>query len=138
VALMTFFVHGLPKLEGGIAFLRNGTPWKVAEAIAAMHVPAPVVMAFVAIGIQFVCSLPLAVGLLTRLNAALIAGTLSVAILQNFLSHRDPQLATLYVLIMVSLIFMGGGRYSLDAWMLSRMEHRTSGGTGSKQQLKYS
>ena len=50
-----------------------------------------------------------------RVNAALLAGTLCVAILQNVLARRDPQLAILYVLIMVALVFFGGGRFSLDA-----------------------
>jgi len=48
-------------------------------------------------------------------NAALLAGALCVAIVQNVLARRDPQLAILYVLILVALILLGGGRFSLDA-----------------------
>jgi len=36
---MIFYVHGLHKLEGWIAYLRYGTPWKLAEEVAEMHVP---------------------------------------------------------------------------------------------------
>jgi hypothetical protein len=32
--LMLFCIHGWPKLEGGIAYLQHGTPWKLVEAIA--------------------------------------------------------------------------------------------------------
>lgn len=45
----------------------------------------------------------------------LLAGALSGAILQNLLAGRDPQLAILYTLVVVSLAIAGGGRYSLDA-----------------------
>ena len=80
-----------------------------------MHFPAPVASAFAATFLQFLCSPLLALGLFTRLNAALLTGTLSVAILQNLLAGRDPQLAILYVLVLLSLVFLGGGRFSLDA-----------------------
>ena len=52
------------------------------------------------------------------MNAALLTGALWVAILQNVLARRDPQLPILYMLIMVALIFLGGGRFSLDARLL--------------------
>ena len=69
---------------------------------------------------QFVCAPLIVMGLLTRLSAVLLTGTLSVAILQNLLAGRDPQLAILYVLVMMSLVFLGGGKYSLDAWLITR------------------
>ena len=52
------------------------------------------------------------------MNAALLAGALCVAIVQNVLARRDAQLAILYILIMVALILLGGGRCSLDAKLL--------------------
>src|SRR5580704_9973941 len=117
---MIFYIHGLHKLEGWIAYLQHGTPWTLAEEVAGMHFPAPLASAVVATLVQFVCSLFVIVGLFTRLNAALLAGALSGAILQNVLSGRDPQLAILYTLVVVTLTLMGGGRYSLDARMLGR------------------
>jgi len=115
VGLMIFYIHGWHKLEGGIAYLQNGTPWRLVEEVAGMHFPSPVASAFAATIVQFVCAPLLALGLLTQLNAAMLTGTLSVAILQNILAGRDPQLAILYVLVMGSMIFLGGGRFSLDA-----------------------
>src|SRR5258706_2621985 len=32
--LMIFYIHGWHKLEGWIAYLQNGTPWKLAEEVA--------------------------------------------------------------------------------------------------------
>jgi putative oxidoreductase len=119
--LMIFYIHGWHKLKDGIAHLLNGTPWKLAEEVAEMHFPAPVASAFAATSVQFICSLFLVAGLLTRVNAALLAGALCVAILQNVLARRDPQLAILYVLIMVALVFLGGGRFSVDALVLLRI-----------------
>src|SRR5262245_45881542 len=92
VGLMIFYIHGWHKLEGGIAYLQHGTPWKLAEEVAQMHFPAPVASAFMATIVQFVSAPLLALGLFTRINAALLTATLSVAILQNLLAGRDPQL----------------------------------------------
>src|SRR5882757_7978249 len=114
IGAMIFYIHGWHKLEGGLAYFQHGTPWTLAKEVAEMHFPAPVASAFAATALQFLCSPLLALGLFTRLNAALLTGTLSVAILQNLLAGRDPQLAILYVLVLLSLVFLGGGRFSLD------------------------
>jgi len=127
--LMIFYIHGWHKLEGGLAYLQHGTPWKLAEEVAEMHFPAPVASAFAATMLQFVCAPLLAIGLFTRVNAALLTATLSVAILQNVLAGRDPQLAVLYVLVMAGLIFLGGGRLSLDAKLDSRWRRTTASKT---------
>lgn len=115
VGLMIFYVHGLHKLEGGIAYARHGTPWPLVEDVVKMHAPAPLASAWAATIIQFGCSLFIVAGLFTRINALLLTGALCGAILQNLLAARDPQLAILYTLVIGSLAFMGGGQFSLDA-----------------------
>lgn len=115
VGALIFYVHGWHKLEGGIAFLRNGTPWKLIDEVAAMHFPAPVASAFAATAAQFVFAPLLAVGLATRLSSAILTAVLGVAVLQNLLAGRDPQLALLYTLTVAAFALLGGGRYSLDA-----------------------
>jgi len=72
--------------------------------------------------VQFICSLFVTAGLFTRINALLLSGVLGVAILQNLLASRDPQLAILYVLTVITMVFLGGGRFSCDAGLFSR-EH---------------
>jgi uncharacterized membrane protein YphA (DoxX/SURF4 family) len=67
-------------------------------------------------------SLFVVVGWFTRINAALLVCALSGAILQNLLAGRDPQLAILYTLVVVTLVFMGSGKYSLDAKASSKTE----------------
>ncbi|HEY2168417.1 MAG TPA: DoxX family membrane protein [Candidatus Angelobacter sp.] len=70
--LMIFYVHGLHKLEGWIAYIRQGTPWELAKEVAGMHFPAPLESAVAATLVQFICSLFLLIGLFTRINAVLI------------------------------------------------------------------
>ena len=127
--LMVFYVHGWHKLEGWLAYLQHGTPWKLAQEVAEMHFPAPIPSAVAATVVQFVCSLFITAGLFTRINAVFLTGVLSVAILQNLLAGRDPQLAILYSLIMGSMIFLGGGRFSLDAKLVARGQQQASGST---------
>ena len=124
--LMIFYIHGWHKLEGWIAYLQNGTPWKLAEEVAGMHFPAPLALAVVATLVQFICSLFIMVGLFTRINALLLFGALSGAILQNLLAGRDPQLAIVYTLVAITLVFIGGGKFSLDAKMLSKSESQST------------
>jgi len=119
---MIFYIHGLHKLEGWIAYVQHGTPWTLAEEVAGMHMPAPLASAVLATLVQFICSLFVVVGLFTRVSAALLFAALSGAILQNLLAGRDPQLAILYTLVVVTLVFMGGGKYSLDAWLSRQHE----------------
>ena len=120
VGLMIFYIHGVHKLIGGIAYLRDGSPWPLAKEIAEMNFPAPVPSAFAATLAQFICSLFLVAGCFTRLNAAILTGTLGVAVLQNLLANRDPQLAILYVIVLITLLFAGGGPFSVDAKFSAR------------------
>src|SRR5881394_2591557 len=105
--LMIFYIHGWHKLEGWIAYLQNGTPWKLAEEVASMHFPAPVASGLAARLVQFLSSLFLIAGCLTRINSALLVTVLAVAIVQNLLASRDPQLAILYTLVVMALALMG-------------------------------
>lgn len=118
--LLIFAIHGWHKLEGGVAFLRTGTPWRLADEVAGMHFPAPLASAFVATAAQFVLGPLLAAGVFTRLSAAVLTTVLSGAVLQNLLAGRDPQLAALYTLVVAAFIFIGGGRFSVDARLIAR------------------
>ena len=118
--LLIFYIHGWHKLEGGLAFLRDGTPWRLAEEVAGMHFPAPLASAFAATAAQFILAPLLAAGVFTRASAVILTTVLSVAILQNIMADRDPQLAVLYTLVVAAFIFIGGGRFSVDARLARR------------------
>jgi putative oxidoreductase len=125
---MIFYIHGWHKLEGWISYLQHGTPWKLVEEVAGMHFPAPLASAVAATVVQFICSLFIVVGLFTRINAALLLCALSGAILQNVLADRDPQLAILYSLVVLTIVSLGGGKYSLDAWLTKRLAESVNSG----------
>lgn len=120
--LMIFYIHGLHKLEGWIAYVQHGTPWELLDEVAGMHFPAPYASAIAATLIQFICPLFIIPGLFTRINAVLLLGALSGAIMQNLLAGRSPQLALLYMLVVTTLIFLGGGKLSLDAILVSKRQ----------------
>jgi uncharacterized membrane protein YphA (DoxX/SURF4 family) len=86
---MIFYIHGWHKLEGWLAYVQHGTPWTLRTEVAEMHFPAPYASAIGATILQFICPLFIGVGLFTRINALLLTGVLSVAILQNLLANRD-------------------------------------------------
>jgi uncharacterized membrane protein YphA (DoxX/SURF4 family) len=70
--------------------------------------------------VQFILAPLLAAGVFTRVSAAILTTVLSVAVLQNILAGRDPQLAVLYTLAVAAFIFIGGGRFSVDARLAAR------------------
>jgi putative oxidoreductase len=123
VGALIFYVHGWHKLEGGLAYVRDGTPWKLAGEVAGMRFPWPAASAFAATAVQFVCAPLLAIGLFTRISATILTSVLSVAVAQNLLAARDPQLAVLYTVVVTAFIFIGGGRFSVDA-RLAAQTHR--------------
>jgi len=112
---LIFSVHGVHKLKGALAFLRNGQPWPLEREVAEIHVPFPFASALAATVVQFVGGILLILGLATRPAALILTATLGVAVYQNLATRRDPQLAVLYVLGVAMLAVWGGGRYSLDA-----------------------
>jgi len=82
---------------------------------------------FGAVGAEFVCALAVALGFLTRFTAIPVVFTMCVA---AFVVHgEDPLLmgqgaskepALLYAIPFLALVFTGGGRFSVDAWLKSR------------------
>ena len=84
--------------------------------------PAPLASAGVATLVQFNCPLFVVVAWFTRINSALLVCALSGVILQNLLAGRDPQVTILYTLVVVTIEFIGRGKYSLDARASSKAE----------------
>ncbi|HEX7651982.1 MAG TPA: DoxX family protein [Verrucomicrobiae bacterium] len=111
---MIFYRHGWHKLTGGIAWWRHGTPWPLLADVQSMHLPAAAWQAWAATIVQLICPVGLMLGWFTRVHAALLTGVLAGAVLQNWLTQRDAQLAELYLLLAAVLIGLGGGPWSLD------------------------
>jgi putative oxidoreductase len=122
--------HGWPKME---RFL-SGQAAPFVEGVAALGFPYPTIFAWAAALAELVGGLLLALGLLTRVASAFAAFTMFVA---AFIRHKllqqtlaffgispvsaevlegwgNPERAAVYLLIFLALVFLGGGKYSLD------------------------
>lgn len=100
--------HGLNKLPPSDRFLGR---------VAEMGFPAPEVFAWLAAFAEFGGGLLLALGLLTRPAAFLVAGNMAVVV---FLAHAgdpfgDREDGLLFGVIALFFALAGAGRYSLDA-----------------------
>lgn len=116
--LALLLYHGWHKVGEAVGYFRLGDDWLVLADVRGMGMPFPVALAVAATLTQFLGSLSLIAGLLTRLAAAMVLGTLAVAILQTLQTGKDSQLPILYCLLCSALMLLGGGRHSVDARLL--------------------
>jgi putative oxidoreductase len=111
-------VHGWHKVVDGLAYLTAGADWPLLHDTTALGFPAPAVFASLAALTQFAGGGLLAVGAFTRPTALAISGTMAVAVLFNLQqAGPDVQLAALYTLVATSFVLIGGGPWSVDAWL---------------------
>ena len=128
VAGAVFVPHGYSKVFG------QGGPATFAADLPSYHIPA--FLGYIASYAEFFGAILLIAGLLTRVDALLLAGTMFVAVFVVQLpdAMRDPDVhgiaAVLHALelplsllaITTAIIILGPGRFSLD-WVM-RIEHR--------------
>ena len=106
------FGHGLGKITGG--------PEQWAGLGGTMEIFglgfAPTFWGFMAAIAEFVCALLVAVGFLTRPAALLVVLNMSVAATAHITGVIDggPEMALLYGIAFLSLVFVGPGKYSVD------------------------
>lgn len=113
LGLAMAFGHGLGKIQD---------PSGVIGGAAKMGFPMPEFFGWAAAIAEFVCALLLAVGLATRPSALMLIATMAVA---AFIRHAPDDFATkekalLYLAAFVIYLFIGGGRWSLDALIVKR------------------
>lgn len=124
------FAHGWPKVFA----LVTGQAEPLIRAVAELGFPLPMLFAWAAGLSELAGGLLIAVGMWTRIAASFTAFTMTVA---AFLRHRmhlqvlgfvglvdvpreslqrwgSPEMAFLYLLVSVTLLFTGPGRYSLQ------------------------
>jgi putative oxidoreductase len=126
---LIFIPHGVSKVfgSGGVANFAQSLP----------SYGIPTALGYVAAYSELICGTLLILGLLTRLDALLLAGTMFVAAFVISLPDvmRDPDAAgknKLFAAIrgmelplsvlaaMIALLLLGGGRFSLDALIFRR------------------
>jgi putative oxidoreductase len=121
---LIFFPHGWSKVAG-----EGGAAAFAADIAANYHIPS--FLGYVAAYAELVGAALLIVGLLTRLDALLLAGTMFVATfivqlpdalyevppgsIKLFVALRGIELPLAMLAICVAVMLMGGGKFSLDA-----------------------
>ncbi len=107
-------VHGFGKVAAGID---NPSGWGFVGAVKAMNFPLPHVFAWAAALSELVGGAAVALGAYTRVAAVACSATMFVA---AFVKHGDDGFLTMepalvYLSVFLGLVFMGGGRLSIDA-----------------------
>ena len=131
---VVFIPHGYSKVfgAGGVA--------KFASSLPSYGIPT--VLGYVAAYSEFAGGILLILGLLTRIDALLLAGTMFVAAFvvqlpdalhdpdaagnRVFASIRAMELPLSILAAMVALMLLGGGRWSLDALIWKKREAATA------------
>ena len=116
VASMLATFHGWGKLTGAFAYIFGNQEWGFPQFVGSIGFPAPTFFALCATLAEFVGCVLLALGLLTRYAAALIAITMSVAVLYHLRTDLGFELAGLYLASSLFFVLAGPGNISLDQW----------------------
>ena len=105
--------HGIGKVSG----LLSGN-FHTPDPLGIGPFPSQVLAAFA----EFFCALLVVVGFRTRLSLLPVIATMVVAALVFHLHDpwNEKELPVLYAVVFVSLLFTGGGRYTLDRWLAGR------------------
>lgn len=105
--------HGLGKVPPQPGFV---------GMLGGIGLPAPEVFAYLSAAAEFAGGLLLAIGLLTRPAALLVAGNMAVVVLLGHAGDPfgDREKGVLFGAIALLLLLTGAGRYSLDALIRGR------------------
>lgn len=123
VGLMFIFVHGGPKVFGGVA------AWtKLGSMIGVLGITfAPAALGFIAGAFELLGGIMILLGLGTRLGGAMIFSTLLIAsptmyiVTKGFFGAAAAIEGSLYSLL---FIFFGAGKYSLDHMLFEKNLYR--------------
>lgn len=118
-ALMRF-ATGAILVPHGVQKIVNTPIAKFAPNIAAKGLPLPELLAYLTYFSELAAAACLAIGLFTRIAAAVIGIEMIVIVILfqwqfgYFWTNRGYEFALLWVLLCVAIFFKGGGRYSVD------------------------
>jgi len=115
------FATGAVLVPHGIQKIVESRAQGLATAIAGHNLPAPLVLAWLAIFAESIAAACVAIGLFTRLAALiiLIEMTVIIAVFQwefgYFWTNRGIEYALLWWVVLLAIFFRGGGELSVDA-----------------------
>ncbi len=114
------FATGAVLVPHGVQKILNVPIAKFAPNIAAKGLPFPEVLAYLTYFAESVAAACLAIGLFTRIAAAVVGIEMVVIIFLfqwqfgYFWTVRGYEYALLWLLLCIAIFFKGGGRYSVD------------------------
>jgi putative oxidoreductase len=114
------FATGAILLPHGVQKILNTPISKFAPNIAAKGLPFPELLAYLTYFAESVAAVCLAIGLFTRIAAAIIGIEMLVIVLLfqwqfgYFWTVRGYEFALLWLLLCIAIFFKGGGRHSVD------------------------
>jgi putative oxidoreductase len=112
-ALMVGF-HGWTRLNRAIGYVLFDQPWTFVDMVDRLGFPFPAMFAILSAVSESVGALLLAVGLVTRWAAAMLAINMAVALLNELFKGDPIELPGLYLLGTVTVVLLGPGQLSLD------------------------
>lgn len=125
IGVAFIFTHGYAKITGGPELWE-----KLGGSMANFGITfAPVFWGFMAAASEFVGGILILLGLFTRPAAAFMAFTMLAAFMQHA-SMLDPWARAIYPVelfsVFMCLLFIGGGKYSLDALFFKKKDKMTN------------
>lgn len=95
-------------MDGNVAWLTD------------IHFPLPYVMAYIGKGTELAGGILLAIGLFTRISATLLV--INMSVITFIMGHGkildEDQHPFLFLLLFAVFLFYGGGKYSLDKYLI--------------------
>ena len=119
------FATGAVLVPHGVQKILTTPVSKFAPNIAAKGLPFPELLAYLTYFAESVAAVCLAIGLFTRIAAAIVGIEMLVIILLfqwqfgYFWTARGYEYALLWLILCVAIFFKGGDRFSVD-WMIGR------------------
>lgn len=117
------FSAGAILVPHGVQKLFYGTAVNTAQGLATKGFPFPLPLAYFVGFVEFAVAIALAIGLFTRVSAAILWIEMLVIIIWfvgpngYFWGRQGYEFALLWLLLFTAIFFRGGGRYSVDHYL---------------------
>lgn len=120
IGLFIAAAHGWGKISGGP---ETWTQLGQATQLIGLDI-LPAFWGFMSAFAEFVCGLLVVAGLLFRPALILLVLNMALAATRHIVTGQgSPELALIYGIVFLSLLFIGPGRYSIDAFFTTQRRH---------------
>lgn len=104
----------------------NEKPWGLVDEFEILELPLPVALSVVTILGSLLVAIGILLGFLCRINSAILIFILGFLLAVNVRTSDNltPETIVLYVIILVTLLIIGPGRFSLDHFLTEQRIRR--------------